>query len=157
MEGYFGLAAQFRTQDEPAFCGLSTLVMVLNALEVDPKRVWKGVWRWYHEKMLDCCVPLDVAEKTGITLDEFVCIASHNTLTVEAHHGTELATEELFRETVKDITSRDDVILVAMYSRPAIGQTGSGHFSPVAGYHPDRDLVLILDTARSSTLPTGCH
>ena len=25
---------------------------------------------------------------------------------------------------------------------------GSGHYSPVAGYHPGRDLVLILDTAR---------
>ena len=31
---YFPLAEQFRTQDEPAYCGLSTLVMVLNALAV---------------------------------------------------------------------------------------------------------------------------
>jgi len=46
MNCYFPLAAQFRTQEEPAFCGLSTLVMVLNALEVDPGRVWKGPWRW---------------------------------------------------------------------------------------------------------------
>lgn len=42
MEGYFRLAEQFRTQDDPAFCGLSTLTMVLNALSVDPGRVWKG-------------------------------------------------------------------------------------------------------------------
>ena len=26
--------------------------------------------------------------------------------------------------------------------------TGDGHFSPVGGYHPEKDLVLILDTAR---------
>ena len=65
MESYYSLAAQFRTQDEPAFCGLSTLVMVLNALEVDPKRVWKGVWRWYHEYMLDCCVPIKVRQNYG--------------------------------------------------------------------------------------------
>jgi hypothetical protein len=38
MECYFRLASQFRTQDEPAFCGLSTLVMVLNALAIDPGR-----------------------------------------------------------------------------------------------------------------------
>jgi Phytochelatin synthase len=38
MECYFLLASQFRTQDEPAFCGLSTLVMVLNALSIDPGR-----------------------------------------------------------------------------------------------------------------------
>ena len=42
MECYFKLAAQFRTQDEPAFCGLTTLVIALNALEVDPGEVCKG-------------------------------------------------------------------------------------------------------------------
>ena len=25
---------------------------------------------------------------------------------------------------------------------------GDGHFSPVGGYHPGKDLILILDTAR---------
>ena len=44
MECYFRLAAQFRTQDEPAFCGLTTMVMVLNALEIDPGKVWKGIF-----------------------------------------------------------------------------------------------------------------
>lgn len=42
LEGYFPLASQFITQNEPAFCGLGTLCMVLNALEVDPRRKWKG-------------------------------------------------------------------------------------------------------------------
>ena len=42
MECYFRLAEQFRTQDDPAFCGLSTLTMVLNALAIDPGRIWKG-------------------------------------------------------------------------------------------------------------------
>ena len=32
-------------------------------------------------------------------------------------------------------------------------QTGSGHFSPIAGYHPREDLVLILDTARFKYQP----
>ena len=36
-DGAFRLLEQFRTQDEPAYCGLATLVMVLNALEVDPQ------------------------------------------------------------------------------------------------------------------------
>ena len=46
MNCYFPLAAQFRTQEDPAYCGLSTLVMVLNTLGVDPGRVWKDPWRW---------------------------------------------------------------------------------------------------------------
>ena len=28
------------------------------------------------------------------------------------------------------------------------GISGTGHYSPVGGYHPGRDLVLVLDTAR---------
>jgi glutathione gamma-glutamylcysteinyltransferase len=46
-EIYFNLAGNFVNQSEPAFCGLGSLVMVLNALEVDPMKRWKGVWRWY--------------------------------------------------------------------------------------------------------------
>jgi hypothetical protein len=78
MECYFPLAAQFRTQDEPAFCGLSTLVMTLNALRIDPRRLWKGPWRWFNEDMLDCCMPVEVVRQKGIDLDTFACLARCN-------------------------------------------------------------------------------
>jgi hypothetical protein len=51
MECYFTLASQFRTQDEPAFCGLSTLVMTLNALSIDPGRVVRHIARVYVSSM----------------------------------------------------------------------------------------------------------
>ena len=38
--------------------------------------------------------------------------------------------------------------LIASYSRQALGQTGEGHFSPIGGYHAERDLVLLMDVAR---------
>ena len=52
------------------------------------------------------------------------------------------------RELVKKMVKKDDEFLVLSYSRKVLGQTGSGHFSPVGGYHSQNDLVLILDTAR---------
>ena len=52
MEHYFPVAEQFRTQDEPAYCGRSTLVVALNALGIDPGRLWKGPWRWFNEDMV---------------------------------------------------------------------------------------------------------
>ena len=39
VEGYFALAEQFHTQAEPAFCGLGTMVVVLNALTIDSGRI----------------------------------------------------------------------------------------------------------------------
>lgn len=58
------------TQDEPAYCGLSSVAMTLNALSIDPKRPWKGVWRWFHEELLDCCKPLVEIQKDGVTLSQ---------------------------------------------------------------------------------------
>jgi Phytochelatin synthase len=138
-----------RTQDEPAFCGLASLAMVLNALSIgeapaapaawcpvpivsgpvhwlstargqrfglhlpirgadaadpaaglwlhslnrassvpgpgaeeaeislpspepraDPRRAWKGPWRWFHEALLDCCAPLQRVAQDGVTLTQ---------------------------------------------------------------------------------------
>jgi glutathione gamma-glutamylcysteinyltransferase len=42
MEGFYRLVSYFQTQSEPAFCGLASLSMVLNALAIDPGRKWKG-------------------------------------------------------------------------------------------------------------------
>ena len=148
MEGYFALAEQFHTQAEPAFCGLSSLVVVLNALSIDPGRIWKGVWRWYGEEFLDCCLPLSVVKQNGITFDEFVCIARCNDAIVTAHRYNQSSLEN-FRQAVEQVTNAPgNIHLVASYSRKILGQTGDGHFSPIAGYHSQRDLVLLLDVAR---------
>jgi hypothetical protein len=53
LDGYFLLAEQFHTQADPAFCGLGSLVVALNALAIDPGRLWKGPWRWFSEDLLD--------------------------------------------------------------------------------------------------------
>ena len=34
------------------------------------------------------------------------------------------------------------------FSRPSLGQTGAGHFSPIAAWHAASDMALVLDTAR---------
>lgn len=148
MEGYFALAEQFHTQAEPAFCGLSSLVVVLNALSIDPGRIWKGVWRWYGEEFLDCCLPLSFVKENGITFDEFICIARCNGAIVTAHRYNQSSLEK-FRQAVEQVTiAPGNIHLVVSYSRKILGQTGDGHFSPIGGYHPQRDLVLLLDVAR---------
>ncbi|GLD96590.1 hypothetical protein PINS_up005273 [Pythium insidiosum] len=43
MTTYFPLAEQFTTQAEPAYCGLSTLVMCLNALGCRPRTRVEGI------------------------------------------------------------------------------------------------------------------
>ncbi|KAL0041162.1 hypothetical protein WJX77_007260 [Trebouxia sp. C0004] len=147
LQGFFKLIEQFRTQDEPAFCGLASLAMVLNALAVDPKRAWKGPWRWFHEQMLDCCQPLSTVIETGINLDQAACLARCNGAMAELVRCDSLS-EEDFRATVQEICVSDQQHVIVSYSRKQFLQTGDGHFSPIGGFHARKDMVLILDTAR---------
>ncbi|XYH97149.1 phytochelatin synthase family protein [Sorangium sp. So ce1128] len=148
MESFFPLIEQFHTQAEPAFCGLGTLVMVLNALEIDPGRAWKGPWRWFSEEQLDCCRSLDDVARDGITLTQFACLARCNGARADVSFA-ETSSLEALRAAVREATSRaDDDHVVVAYDRRTLDQTGSGHFSPVGGMHPDRDLALLLDVAR---------
>ncbi len=43
---------------------------------------------------------------------------------------------------------KEHMIMCVQYNRATLGQTGSGHFSPLAGYHEASDRVLIMDVAR---------
>jgi len=230
MNGFFPLIEQLNTQQEPAYCGLSTLATVLNALGLDPNRRWKGPWRWYAEELLDCCVPLETVQKQGISLDEFQCLAQCNAVRCDLYRpllktsdekssssssgaengGNDLNEEkkkqndkeeekslEHFRACIlksmtngsdhsmaeelskqqsgrhncveepptgdnnnndendddeNNMSSKNNVLpgpfVVVSFDRSVLMQTGTGHFSPIGGYHRKRDLALVLDSAR---------
>nr|ADR51693.1 phytochelatin synthase [Pteris vittata] len=147
MNGFFKLVSTFQTQAEPAYCGLTTLVVVLNALSVDPGRRWKGPWRWFDESMLDCCEPLENVKKNGITFSKVSCLAQCAGASVQAFRANE-SSLDLFRSFVETCASSEDHHLVVSYDRQILKQTGTGHFSPVGGYHRHKDMALILDVAR---------
>lgn len=147
MELYFSLSEQFHTQAEPAFCGLASLVMVLNALGHDPGRQWKGVWRWYAEEMLDCCVPLDAIKRTGMNLNQLQCLALCNGAQVTLTRASDTALDDL-RDLIKSVSVGTTKHIIVSYTRKLLGQTGDGHFSPIGGYDEVEDLVLIMDVAR---------
>ncbi len=148
MEGYFPLAEQFHTQAEPAFCGLGALVMVLNALAIDPGRAWKGPWRWYSEELLDCCRSLDKVKQEGLTMGQLRCLARCNGAEVESFPASHSSLGELRGHVIAATRGVDGPHLIAAYSRGKLDQTGDGHYSPIGGYHRGRDLVLLLDVAR---------
>eukprot|EP00434_Breviolum_minutum_P031697 symbB.v1.2.028032.t1/scaffold2926.1/size67079/5 len=144
MESFFFLAEQFRTQDEPTFCGLTTLAMVLNSLRIDPMRTWKGAWRWYNEQNLACCFGPERVRAEGLSFDMFSSLARCN-----GAEDEKAAFITDFRAAVKAVSqSRERECLVVCYTREVLGQTGAGHFSPIGGYHEETDSVLIMDVAR---------
>lgn len=178
LESYFPLAEQFVTQSEPSFCSVSTLAMVLNALSFDPKKVWKGSWRWVSEETLQCesshvCGhSMEKIKTDGLSFVQFESLARCHGVKITSHrvvaepeeeeievepqsedpHVDEPCPEsiETFRALVEKISQDDQAgtFMVVNYSRKVLNQTGDGHFSPIGGYHKEKDLVLIMDVAR---------
>eukprot|EP00450_Noctiluca_scintillans_P035918 CAMPEP_0194550910 /NCGR_PEP_ID=MMETSP0253-20130528/95953_1 /TAXON_ID=2966 /ORGANISM="Noctiluca scintillans" /LENGTH=483 /DNA_ID=CAMNT_0039398361 /DNA_START=1 /DNA_END=1449 /DNA_ORIENTATION=+ len=103
-EVFFPLIEQFQTQEEPAMCGPATLVVVLNALGVDPGEIWKAHWRWYHEANLNCCKSVEEMSKDGLEWREFLCIARCQGLKVDAVRA-DVGTLEEFEERCASVCS----------------------------------------------------
>ncbi|KAJ3026452.1 UNVERIFIED_CONTAM: hypothetical protein HDU68_005627 [Siphonaria sp. JEL0065] len=153
-ESFLQLSGNLTHQSEPAYCGLGSLAIVLNALEVDPNRPWKGAWRWYDETLLDCCHSLDTIKQKGITFDEFASLAGCNSLNVQPKRIQStchsLVSKAEFIEDLKRVTKDQsgETQMVVSFSRKMLDQTGDGHFSPVGCFHEESGMVLVLDVAR---------
>ena len=132
------------------------LFVVLNSLSIDPGYIWKGNWRFFTEESLRTCDkrkpkddPLQNVMEQGITFEEFLYLAECNGASIVPFLASN-TTLAHFRSAILAACTRrlDDIRLVCSYNRSTLQQTGTGHFSPIAGYHAKDDLVLILDVAR---------
>lgn len=62
--------------------------------------------------------------------------------------GLRQSSETLFRNCILACCRRSSLLLTLNFHRKTLGQTGIGHFSPIAAYNSKRDLALILDVAK---------
>ena len=146
-KNFFPLITNFASQSDVAMCGPASLAMVLNALRLDPQRTWKAPWRWWSDEMFACCEgSLLEMKQSGVTLQFFDRIAqSQPGIKVVTRGPDSLAA---FKEALSAAASQPDTHVIVSFSREGLGQTGIGHFSPIAAVHPERGLALVLDVAR---------
>lgn len=144
---FFSLITNFASQSDVSMCGPASLAMVMNALRLDPSRVWKNPWRWWSDEMFACCEgSLSVMKTSGVTLDFFDRIAKNQEGISVMTRMPDNITE--FKSALKMMATEQDKHVIVSFGREALGQTGIGHFSPVAAVHPEKEMVLVLDVAR---------
>jgi len=148
-EAFFPLVSQYQTQSHPALCGLTSLTTVLNALQIDPKRVWFHPWRWFAESLLEGCLNMDDVKVTGVTMEQLACTANCNgTVARTLRNLSAEEARQLVRNSMRGRPDGSFEFVVASYDRRTLGQTGTGHFSPIAAIDDETDSVLVLDVAR---------
>lgn len=161
---YLPLSLEFVTQDNLAYCGVATLVMVLNALDIDAPvasnyqipdfvsyRFFTQENVFENEKTHDVIKP-ELIMKQGMTLKELTGLLTSYPVTVQTFHGEQVSLEEFRELTVQNLQETDNFVIVN-YLRKSLGQKGGGHISPIAAYHEESDRFLILDVARYRYTP----
>ncbi len=152
-QAYWPLSMQFVTQKNQAYCGVATLVMVLNALEV-PAPPLPGIelfTTFTQDNVLndttEPILPQADLLRQGMTLDQFARLLQLHGVRAEVHHAATGAMAR-FRASAVRYLSLPRHHVVVNYLRRALGQEKGGHLSPLAAYDEKTDRFLILDVSR---------
>ena len=168
MEPYFPLVEQFVTQNEPTFCGLGTLTMVMNALRIDPRRRWRDEtgpgWRWWSDEMFptSCTGSLEYFRVNGSTMEEFRLLAIANGAEVSMHRPTDLGESlDSFRSAMVEAGSTaSSSFTVTSFNRGSLGQTGTHAHARASTAQQDsleyplRTLARLSSPSATTTLTT---
>lgn len=152
-EAYFPLVNNFVTQQNQAFCGVASTVMILNAMGLPAPAV--PAFDPYHTFTQDNLltaetekiIPLELIKKQGITIDQLAGMIGTFPVNVKLTHAAESSVETFRTDASKALATRGQFVIVN-YLRKAISQERGGHISPLAAFDVETDRFLILDVAR---------
>jgi hypothetical protein len=153
LQAYFPIAENFVTQKTQAYCGVASIVMVLNALHAPAPSTpeYQPYYTFTQDNVLDehtdAILPRDVLAKQGMTLDQLGALLALHPEAVEVHHAAD-GSLDAFRASARDYLAARDHFVIVNYLRKTIGQQIGGHISPLAAYDDKADRFLILDVAR---------
>jgi hypothetical protein len=152
-QSYWDLSIQFVTQKTQSYCGVASIVMVLNALGVPAPST--PAYEPYHvytqdnllNERTEAVLPEAVIARQGMTLDQLGGLIRVFGVRAEVHHAVDTTLEQ-FRAVAEQALAAKDQYVIVNYLRRAVGQERGGHISPVAAYDAATDRFLILDVAR---------
>ncbi len=150
---YWNLSMQFVTQNNQAYCGVASIVMVLNALsipapvaqEYSPYHVFTQNNFFNNEQTKKVLSP-EVVSRQGMTLEQLGQLLESYPVKVKVHHASKSSLEN--RSSVVANLKQPDNFVLVNYLRKSMGQEKGGHISPIAAYNQETDRFLILDVSR---------
>ncbi|MBD2259722.1 phytochelatin synthase family protein [Pseudanabaena sp. FACHB-2040] len=149
---FIPLMSQFVTQVNQAFCGVASMVMVLNALGISAPAAPQWDQQYFTQENLfsektEAIITRDTIERQGLTLAELAGILESYPVRAETYYGGDVSLEA-FRQLIAANLGEPGNFVLINYLRRAIGQERGGHISPVAAYDADTDQFLVLNVSR---------
>lgn len=154
IEDFFPLSMQFVTQNNQAYCGVASIVMVLNGLGIPapeapqykPYRVFTQENFFNNEATRKVISPEKVSRQ-GMTLEQMGQLLASYGVKVQVYHASDTTLAEFRKLAVANLKEPGNFVLVN-YLRREIGQERGGHISPLAAYNQQTDRFLIMDVSR---------
>ncbi|MEW6341964.1 MAG: phytochelatin synthase family protein [Pseudomonadota bacterium] len=152
-QSYWPLSQYFETQRNEAYCSVASSVMALNALGIKrPESSQYPDFPYFSQQDFFRSVDPQVADaarvsREGMTLDQLGAVLSGFPVAVMKYHSGDLTLAQ-FRDLIRETTEHDDRFALLNFRRVEIGETGGGHWSPLAAYDAASDSALVLDVAR---------
>ncbi|MFM0054276.1 phytochelatin synthase family protein [Paraburkholderia phytofirmans] len=152
-QSYWPLSQYFETQRNQAYCSVATSVMALNALGIRrPQSTLYPDFPFFSQEDFFHGIDPQVANaakvsQEGMTLDQLSTALKAFPVEVWKYHAADLSLGQ-FRDLVRATTGHSDRFVLLNFRRVEIGETGGGHWSPLAAYDSASDSALLLDVAR---------
>lgn len=151
---FWNLSMQFVTQINQAYCGVASMVMVLNSIGIpapespqyEPYHVFTQE-NFFDNQAAQQVLSPDVVSRQGMTLEELGGLLGSYSVNAQVYHSADTTLDEFRRRVVENLDQPGNFVLVN-YLRSEIGQEQGGHISPVAAYNEESDRFLVLDVAR---------
>ncbi|NMG05447.1 phytochelatin synthase family protein [Brasilonema sp. UFV-L1] len=153
-EDFFPLSMQFVTQNNQAYCGVASIVMVLNGLQIpapevpeySPYRVFTQENFFKNEATRKVLAP-EVVSRMGMTLEQIGQLLGTYGVKVKVYHAADTNQQD-FKKLVSENLKQPGNFVLVNYLRKEIGQEKGGHISPLAAYNEKTDRFLIMDVSR---------
>ncbi|HIK04212.1 MAG TPA: phytochelatin synthase family protein [Trichormus sp. M33_DOE_039] len=151
---FFPLSSQFITQNNQAYCGVASIVMVLNSLGIPaPKAPQYSPYRvftqenFFSNEKTQTVITSDKVSRQGMTLEELGGLLASYNVNVQVHHAGDSNLEDFRKMTAANLKQPGNFVIVN-YLRKEINQERGGHISPLAAYNEQTDRFLIMDVSR---------
>ncbi|AUS99426.1 glutathione gamma-glutamylcysteinyltransferase [Nostoc sp. CENA543] len=153
-EDFFPLSSQFITQNNQAYCGVASIVMVFNSLEISapvapqysPYRIFTQENFFSNPKTQAVITPEKVSRQ-GITLVELGGLIASYDVSVKVYHAADSNIDDFRKMAAANLQQPGNFVIVN-YLRKEINQERGGHISPLAAYNEQTDRFLIMDVSR---------
>jgi len=159
-DSYLILKNHFESQKTGSFCGIASAAIVLNSLfGVDSKLQEltshnnQFTQDALHDFVKQFLVPEDPRMSYGLTLLQVVFMLEQYGVStiVRMHSDPKILGKQLREDLLNFIINfkkEEETFIICNYWRQLTGHRG-GHISPICGYEPESDQLLVLDVNTS--------